>query len=139
MKREPPDPAFVRNSNGRGDRVNRLLSIALLSAGLHLPAQAHHSHAMFDHSRTITVTGEITNFSFRNPHVYLWLDVQDEDGEVKNWAIEMSTINNMVGRGINASTFKVGDMATVTVNPLRDGRAGGNYTSITAADGVTYE
>jgi hypothetical protein len=118
-------------------------AIALIVAGLALAgvplANAHHSHAMFDHAVEKSVTGTVTNFSYRNPHVYLYLDVKGSDGTVVKWAIEMSNIENMRSRGIVQSTFKVGDVVTVKVNPLRDGRAGGNYTSVTAADGKIYQ
>ena len=51
----------------------------------------------------------------------------------------VSNIANMERRGIYRSTFKAGDVITVKVNPLRDGRPGGNYTSVTAADGKIYD
>ena len=101
--------------------------------------ESHHSHAMFDHSSEVTLTGTVTSYSFRNPHVYLYLDVEGERGEVIPWSIEMSNIENMVRRGVLGSTFKVGDVVTVTVNPLDNGGAGGNYVRVTAADGRTYE
>jgi hypothetical protein len=94
---------------------------------------------MFDTSREVTIKGTVTNFSYRNPHVFLYLDVKGENGEIVNWAVEMSNISNMEGRGIYRSSFKVGDLVTVRLNPLKDGRSGGNYTSITAADGKTYD
>src|SRR5688572_19394848 len=110
---------------------------ALAFAGARL-VDAHHSHAMFDHAVEKSVTGTVTNFSYRNPHVYLYLDVKEPDGAVVKWAIEMSNIENMRSRGIVQSTFRAGDVVTVKVNPLKNGRPGGNYTSITAADGKTY-
>lgn len=100
---------------------------------------AHHSHAMFDTSREVTVVGTVTSVSYRNPHVFLYIDVKGPDGQVVPWGIEMSNITNMERRGIYRSTFKEGDVVTVKVNPLKDGRPGGNYTSVTAADGKTYE
>ena len=103
------------------------------------PARAHHSHSMFDTSQEIAITGTVTNYSYRNPHVFLYLDVKDEKGEVVSWAVEMSNITNMQRRGIQRSTFKAGDVVTVKLNPLKDGRPGGNYTSVIAADGKTYE
>ena len=103
------------------------------------PAGAHHSHAMFDTSREVTITGTVTAFSYRNPHVFLHVDVKDERGAVVSWAVEMSNISNMQNRGIHRSTFNVGDVVTVKINPLKDGRAGGNYTSVIAADGKTSE
>lgn len=116
---------------------------ALIAAGLALgsagPAAAHHSHAMFDMTKEVTITGTVTNYSYRNPHVFLHLDVKDQKGEVTSWAVEMSNISNMQSRGIYLSTFKPGDVITVKINPLRDGRLGGNYTSVTAADGKLYQ
>ena len=100
---------------------------------------AHHSHAMFDMSKEVTITGTVTNYSYRNPHVFLHLDVKNDKGEVTSWAVEMSNISNMQSRGIYLSTFKLGDVVTVKINPLRDGRLGGNYTSVIAADGKTYQ
>jgi hypothetical protein len=94
---------------------------------------------MFDTSREATVTGTVTSFVYRNPHVFLYVDVKGGNGEVQNWTVEMSNITNMERRGIYASTFKTGDLVTVKVNPLKDGRAGGNYTSVTTADGKTLE
>jgi hypothetical protein len=120
--------------------VPRLASIAaaVLLAGAY-PAPAHHSHAMFDHTKEVAVTGTVTSFIYRNPHVFLYMDVKEEDGKVVNWAVEMSNISNMEARGIFASTFKAGDVVTVKLHRLRDGRAGGNYVSVTAANGKTYE
>ena len=115
-----------------------LLVGALALAGARL-ASAHHSHAMFDHAVEKSVTGTVTTFSYRNPHVFLYLDVKGPDGTTVKWAIEMSNIENMRSRGIVQSTFKAGDVVTVKVNPLKDGRPGGNYTSVVAADGKTYE
>jgi hypothetical protein len=115
------------------------LFVGALVVGGARGASAHHSHAMFDTSREMVVSGAVTSFVYRNPHVFLYVDVKGENGEVQNWAVEMSNISNMERRGIYASTIKIGDIVTVKVNPLKDGRAGGNYTSITTADGKTLE
>ena len=112
---------------------------AALSVGIPRPASAHHSHAMFDMSKEVTIKGTVTNYSYRNPHVFLHVDVKNDKGEVASWAVEMSNISNMQSRGIYLSTFKPGDVVTVKINPLRNGRLGGNYTSVTAADGKVYE
>ena len=118
---------------------NRTLITLTLICAFAATAAAHHSHSMFDMTKEISVTGTVTSFSYRNPHVFLHVDVKNEKGEVVSWAIEMSNITNMQSRGIYLSTFKPGDTVTVKVNPLKDGRLGGNYTSVTAADGKTYE
>ena len=123
--------------------MNTPAAIAFIVTALALvgvqPLGAHHSHSMFDMTSEVTITGTVTVFSYRNPHVFLHVDVKNEKGEVVSWAVEMSNISNMQSRGVFGSTFKVGDVVSVKVNPLKDGRFGGNYTSVTAADGKVYE
>jgi len=103
------------------------------------PAMSHHSHAMFDHSKEIAVTGTVTEFAFRNPHVLLYLEIKGENGEPVRYEIEMSNISNTISRGIRPATFKPGDVVNAKVHPLKDGRPGGNYVTIVAADGKTYD
>ncbi len=123
--------------------MRAVAGIAVMATGLALgsvgSAGAHHSHSMFDTTREVSLTGTVTNYSYRNPHVFLYLDVPGDNGEVVSWAVEMSSIGNTQRRGIYRSTFQVGDVVTVTLNPLTNGRPGGNYTSVTAADGKTYD
>ena len=123
--------------------MSRVVRIGLL-AGLAAcavsgPAMTHHSHAMFDHSEETTITGTVTKFTFRNPHVFLFVDVEEEDGQMVNYWIEMSNIPNMIRRGIGYQTFQPGDEVTVNMYKLKDGRPGGNYITIVAADGKTYD
>ncbi len=111
---------------------------AAIVLGAASPALSHHSHAMFDHSKPAMVTGTVKEFLFRNPHVYLYIDVKNDRGEVVTYWIEMSNITNMIKQGINQGTLKVGDVVSVKVHPLRDGRPGGNYETLTTADGRTF-
>jgi hypothetical protein len=109
-----------------------------LAFGIVGPVLAHHSHAMFDHTKEESVTGTVTNFDFRNPHVGLYLDVENSGKKLNYW-VEMSNVQNMIRRGIGHGTFKPGDKVTVRLHPLKDGRPGGNYIQVVAADGKTYE
>jgi hypothetical protein len=115
-----------------------LLAVAM-ALGVVSPALSHHSHAMFDHTREVSVTGTVTQWVLRNPHAFLFIDVKNENGEVVNYSIEMSNIPNMITRGFGQSTFKPGDKVTAKVHPLKDGRPGGNYVTIVAADGKVYD
>jgi len=122
--------------------MRTLVIIGLISAsalGLSVSANAHHSHAMFDHDREVTITGKVADMAYTNPHVFLYVDVEASDGKVVKYWVEMSNIPNMIRRGIGASTFKVGDVVTVNMYPLRDGRPGGNYNTIVGPDGKTYD
>ena len=101
------------------------------------PAAAHHSHAMFDATREVTIKGAVTSFVFTNPHAILYVDVREGNEVVKYW-IEMTNIPTLIRSGIRATTFKPGDNVTVVLRPLTDGRPGGNYKVITAADGKMF-
>lgn len=109
-----------------------------IALGAISPALSHHSHAMFDHAKEITITGNVVNFAYVNPHGSLDVAVDENGKQVKYW-VEMSNLTNMVARGITPATFKKGDKVTVKMHPLKDGRPGGSYTVITAADGKHYE
>ena len=109
-----------------------------VALGVVSPVAAHHSHAMFDHTKQASVSGTVTSFDYRNPHVGLYLDV-DNAGKKVNYWVEMSNVQNMIRRGIGHGTFKPGDKVTVTLHPLKDGRPGGNYIKVVAGDGKTYE
>ncbi|MFP6827711.1 MAG: DUF6152 family protein [Gammaproteobacteria bacterium] len=117
--------------------LSLLLTLAMAS-GVSSPVFSHHSHSMFDHEKEVTITGIVTEFTFRNPHVFLFVDVENETGEVVNYWVEMGTIPGMIRRGVGAKTFQSGDAISVNMYPLTDGRPGGSYHTIVAADGKTY-
>jgi len=110
-----------------------------LALGLASPVLAHHSHAMFDHTKEVTITGTVTTFEFVNPHASLYVDTKNDKGETVNYWFEMSNVPQMVTRGIGKITFKYGDTITVKFHPLKDGRPGGNYISVTTAQGKFFD
>ncbi len=110
-----------------------------MALGIVSPALSHHSDAMYDHAKQVSVSGTVTEFGFRNPHVFLYVDVKGENGEMVNYWIEMSNLKNMIRRGVGKATFKPGDKVTVNLHPLKDGRPGGSYITIVAADGKLYD
>ena len=111
------------------------LSVALLSAAV-APAIAHHSFgAEFDREATFDFTGVVTKIEWLNPHVYFYMDVQDEaTGEYTNWAMEMGSPNGLMRRGWNRNTLMIGDEVTVDGSKARDGSDKGNAASVTLAE-----
>ena len=109
-------------------------SVALIAAAP-LAVQAHHSHAMFDVTKTEDIEGTVKAFNFANPHVYLFL-LKNNGGTEVTVPIEMSFIQNMMRQGMTTSTFKPGDKVTIVANPLKNGNPGGMARSITGADGA---
>lgn len=110
-----------------------------LALGIASPVLAHHSHAMFDHTKEVTITGTVTTFEFVNPHASLYVDTKNDKGETVNYWFEMSNVPQMVTRGIGKVTFKYGDTITVKFHPLKDGRPGGNYISVTTGQGKFFD
>jgi hypothetical protein len=111
-----------------GIRLVLLPAAIALSA---LPAAAHHSFAMFDNTRSITIHGPVTAYQWTNPHAYL--DVDADDG--KHYTLEMTSPNMMSRGGWTSRTVKAGDVVTVIVAPLKDGQAGGLVLVLTLPSG----
>jgi len=91
------------------------------------PAFAHHSFAMFDAAKTVTVKGKVAEYEWTNPHSWLRVMVPDTSGKPLQWAFEMSSPATMTGLGMTPDTVKPGDMVTVTYHPLKDGSRGGQF------------
>ncbi len=115
-----------------------IVAIAVLASIAPVVAQAHHSHAMFDPTKTVEVQGTVKAFNFANPHVFLFLVGTGQDGAPVTYPVEMSFIQNMMRQGMKASTFKAGDKVTVSFNPYRDGRMGGSYRGAVDSRGMKY-
>jgi hypothetical protein len=103
-------------------------------------ADAHHSFdAEYDSKKPITVTGFVTKLDWVNPHAYVYLDVKDDSGAVRNYRVEMGPPYALVRGGWKRETVKIGDKITITDAALaKDGRhAAGSMptTSMTLADG----
>lgn len=115
---------------------NKLALAGVVLAGLAAPALAHHSNAMFDYAQTVSVTGEVSQFLWTNPHSYLEMNVTNSQGNVQAWTIEFQGIGLNSERGLKIDSFKPGDTVTVTLHPLRNGTTGGDFYSATLADGT---
>jgi DNA/RNA endonuclease YhcR with UshA esterase domain len=87
------------------------------------PAQAHHSFAaFFDPTKTVSITGTVTDFRFTNPHGTITLEVKGEDGQVHVWKAETNAPVVLMRRGWRKSSLKPGDVVTLTGWPSRDGK-----------------
>jgi hypothetical protein len=113
-----------------------VLLLAVVGAA---PALAHHSFAMYDHTGTLTLKGEVTRFQWTNPHAYLELDVPQDDGTRKHYTLEMTSINMMQRQGWRSSTIKAGDKVKAVMAPLLSGQAGGLLLEVTLPDGRVLE
>src|SRR5258706_4347118 len=64
-----------------------LASVLLIPAPI--PAQAHHSFALFDFEKSVMLEGTVKRFDWTNPHSWIFLDVINDNRQVEEWAIEL--------------------------------------------------
>jgi hypothetical protein len=112
-----------------------LAGSALLAMGA--PGMAHHSFAMFDQEHPIELVGTVTEFKYSSPHVYILLDVKDQEGTSTTWILEGGSPSLLVREGWSGTIIKPGDELRMTINPLHSGAPGGSWqaTQIKFKDG----
>jgi hypothetical protein len=108
---------------------------AVCAAALAAPALAHHSFAMFDNEKTVSLKGTVKEFEWSNPHAWLNMVVLDPSGQTQDWAFEMASPLQLTSRGWKKDTLKPGDQITIQAHPLKDGSHGGSYMSVTLPTG----
>jgi hypothetical protein len=114
--------------NARRILLGALLPFAPLAA-------AHHSGAMFDDSKSVTLTGTVKLFQWTNPHCWIQMQVPDKSGGSVEWSVELGAPFELFRTGMRPTTLKPGDKITVVVHPLRDGSRAGLFVSATDPDG----
>jgi hypothetical protein len=124
--------------DGMTTRTTATRAMALAAClGLIRLAQAHHSFAMFDPNRAVTLRGVVKEFRWTNPHVFIQVVAAVEgggnDGE---WSIEMTSPEHLARAGWKPGTLKGGDNVVLIVHPLRDGKRGGQFLSGTGPNGA---
>jgi uncharacterized protein DUF6152 len=116
----------------------RGLAIVAVAAGLLLvssPTPAHHSVAMYDLTHQSSIKGTVTSFEWTNPHVYIYIDVTDDKGNVKNWFAEGNSPNIMARIGWTRNQFKPGDKITAWGFLRKDGGPGLRLMKVVLPDG----
>ncbi|HEU4625230.1 MAG TPA: DUF6152 family protein [Steroidobacteraceae bacterium] len=104
------------------------LAIAATTAA---PLSAHHSFAMFDNEKEVTLEGTIKEFQWTNPHTWTQVLVKDASGNEVEWSIEGGSPNSLSRAGWKRTSMKPGDKAVVVIHPLKNGQPGGSLIRIT--------
>ena len=107
--------------------------IAVLLAAV--PVVAHHSNSAFDGDKVMVLTGTVTEWKWVNPHVWIFLSVDDGNGAKVRWEIEGRTPGQLVRAGWSRTTLKSGETITVDFSPAKDGTRTGLLTRVRRADG----
>lgn len=108
---------------------------ALVALGTASTAFAHHSGAMFDSEKTVTLEGTVSEFQWVNPHCFIQIVVEDGEGKGQEWSLEMSAPLHLMRLGWKRTSLNPGDRIKVTAHPLRNGQRGGNVVTVTDASG----
>lgn len=113
--------------------------ILLLLIGLGLSvcgvAHAHHSAAMFDKTKELTLAGTVKEFRFTNPHTWIYLIVVDADGTDQVWELEGGSVSHLVRNGWTSKSLAPGDKITIKVYQRKDGTMAGEFHDVVTADG----
>ena len=104
----------------------------LAIVGTSTPSWAHHSFAAeYDSKKPVKLTGAVTKIDWSNPHVYFFIDVEDESGHVANWAFEMGAPGALKNTGWTRTSMKIGDLVTVEGTQAKDGGTHANARAVT--------
>jgi hypothetical protein len=115
-----------------------LLLVGVL--GAFAGARAHHSWpANYHVDQEITLEGVVLRYLWRNPHVFIYLEVTNEQEEIEKWEIEWANTNAMIDRGFSADSIREGDQIIVSGWPGRSAVKRMNLQELhRPADGLSY-
>jgi hypothetical protein len=161
-----PDPRVVRRANFRGGRcivfnneeilflefpsLNRkygvknrfVIAFLLVITGFFVvsrPLLAHHSSAAYEMEHPVNMKGVVTNMEWTNPHVFIFLDVKDDNGSVEEWRVEGNSPNMLVRTGWKREMIKAGDPILVNGAPAKNGSKVMRLITLTLANGQKYD
>ena len=111
------------------------LAAVAVACGVPSGALAHHSFAMYDNSKEVTMDGVVRWFHWTNPHGAMLLEIM-QDGKPAEYNVELSSPNVMSRAGWTRNSIKPGEHDKITVHPLKDGTMGGSFVKAVKEDGT---
>ena len=118
-------------SNTRWILLGFAMSFILVSR----PVLAHHGSANFQMDQVSTIKGIVVDYELINPHVQIFLKVEQEGGKAVDWNVEGVSLNMMVRAGFKRDSLKAGDTISVTGHPGKNGKPVLLLMKIMLADG----
>ena len=115
-------------------RRNLLAIVALMAVTA--PVLGHHSEAAeFDPDNPVKVTGTIVKVEWLNPHVWFYVDVPDDKGNVTTWGFSAAPPGALMRRGLTKQALQIGAVVNVEGSRARDGSNNASGRSVTFPDG----
>ena len=106
-----------------------------LAAALPASVSAHHSYAMFDHSKEVVLKGTVKEWQWTSPHAWLYIVVPTGKGEPIKYSVEAGNPGLLRRQGFSKGSMAPGDKVTVYVSPLKSGQNGGALNAVQLSDG----
>ena len=106
-------------------KLSSPLFLTMLLLVLPTPGDAHHSFSMVDRSQAKLIAGTVVDWHFNAPHVWLYIEAPDENGEMIRWGVEGGAPVHVIRMGVTGNTFRIGEAVKIVMTPLRDGRPAG--------------
>lgn len=119
-------------------KKGQVLAIVSVAVGLLMVPDrvlAHHSDAVNDQTRVVTITGTVTKVVFADPHAQIHLEVKDDKGNVAQWVCTGGGPSALRKVGWSSMTIKAGEQLTITGFPYKDGRTILLWLKLVRADG----
>ena len=121
-------------------RPSQLALIAAAVAGLALPLSAHHSlEDTYDLSRTVRLTGVVSEVQWANPHVGLLVEVKDAAAGAKTWSVEIKPPSAMARLGVSPAMLRQAGEISIDVWLAKDGSLSAAGKTLKTADGTVYD
>jgi hypothetical protein len=106
--------------------VTARLAAAMVILAISMPGEAHHSVAMFDATKSLTIEGTVQKYEWTNPHVWIWIVAADKNaGGSTPYGFELASLAMLRRQGWSKDDLHVGDKISVTYHPFKDGQNGG--------------
>jgi hypothetical protein len=112
-----------------------VVSVAAVSR----PVLAHHSSSSYDMEHPVNMRGVVTNMEWTNPHVFIYLEVKDDNGTVEQWRVEGNSPNMLVRAGWKKEMIKAGDQLIVNGAPAKSGTKVMRLITLTLANGQKFD
>ena len=117
-------------------KTRHIAIAAGLVAALAQPLSAHHSFAAeFDANKPVRLTGNVTKLEWANPHIWVYLDVKDDQGRVQAWQCEGGPPNTLTRNGWTKDSLKIGDVILIDGVLAKDGSKTCNARLVKLPDG----
>ncbi|NIW24407.1 MAG: hypothetical protein GWN29_07480 [Gammaproteobacteria bacterium] len=114
-----------------------LSTVAFVAGSFVLPSAAHHAASMFDRTQTIELSGEVVEFQWTSPHIWIQVNVENDAGEIEEWSVEGGVPNRLYRQGWRPNSFEPGDQVMIRGNPMRDGGKAVLFIGARLDDGST--